>query len=65
MCDDVLADLEELYHRRVARDGAGKARRWYRVQVLSYVVRFGTERVRGSARTAGRGSSRDKRDVVS
>jgi putative ABC transport system permease protein len=50
MCDDVLADLEELYHRRAARDGAGKARRWYRAQLLSYATRFGGERVRRSFR---------------
>jgi putative ABC transport system permease protein len=46
MCDDVLADLDELYHQRVERDGVASARRWYRAQVLSYATRFGAERVR-------------------
>jgi putative ABC transport system permease protein len=50
MCDDILADLEELYRLRVARYGAPKARRWYRAQVLSYAMRFGAERVRNAFR---------------
>jgi putative ABC transport system permease protein len=44
--DDVLADLEELYRQRAARDGARRARRWYRAQVLSYATRFGIEGMR-------------------
>jgi putative ABC transport system permease protein len=46
MRDEILADLEELYHMRSARDGAASARRWYRAQVLSYAARFSGERLR-------------------
>jgi putative ABC transport system permease protein len=49
-CDDVLADLEELYVRRAARYGSRKARLWYRAQVLSYATRFGADRVRSVLR---------------
>jgi putative ABC transport system permease protein len=53
MCDDVLADLEELYHQRVERDGAATARRWYRSQVWSYAAWFGAERLRCTFRRGG------------
>jgi putative ABC transport system permease protein len=61
MCDDVLADLEELYRIRVTRDGASRARRWYRAQVLSYASRFGADRVRA---VFGRGVGSSHRDPV-
>jgi putative ABC transport system permease protein len=60
MRDDVLADLEELYVRRAAREGFAKARRWYRAQVLSYATRFGAERVR-SAFGRDSGGRRERR----
>jgi putative ABC transport system permease protein len=60
MRDDILADLEELYVRRAAREGFAKARRWYRAQVFSYATRFGAERVR-SAFGRDSGGRRERR----
>jgi putative ABC transport system permease protein len=60
MCEDVLADLDELFQQRAARHGAAHARRWYHTQVVSYATRFGMERVRSNFRrgsgAAGHGS---------
>lgn len=62
LCDEVLADLEELYQLRVARDGEARARRWYRAQVVSYATRFGADRVR---RSVGRRATRAGREPTS
>jgi putative ABC transport system permease protein len=71
ICDDVLADLQELFRHRAARHGIAQARRWYHAQVLSYATRFGVERVRGILRRgsgaagSGPGGSRGPRLGVS
>jgi predicted permease len=42
----VTVDLDEMYVRRVEREGALRARIWYRAQALSFLVRFGWQRLR-------------------
>ena len=48
--EDVVADMDEMFVRRVARDGRWRARVWYGGQTLSFGVRFGSERLRGGLR---------------
>lgn len=43
---DVAGDLEEMFHRRCASDGAGAARRWFWRQALSFSRHFIAERIR-------------------
>ncbi|HVH56496.1 MAG TPA: ABC transporter permease [Vicinamibacterales bacterium] len=43
---DTSGDLEEMFHRRMQRDGARRARAWYLQQSLSFAVRFSMERLR-------------------
>lgn len=52
MRDSTLADLEEMYSRRVERGGVPGARRWYRLQVVSFALRFGWERIRAAGARA-------------
>jgi putative ABC transport system permease protein len=48
--DTVCADLDEMFQRRAARDGLGRARIWYTKQALAFAARFAWERVRGRER---------------
>jgi predicted permease len=59
--DQIVADLDEMFARRVSRDGPRRARIWYRGQALSFGVRFYAERVRASVR--GRRSRGDIHDT--
>lgn len=47
-----MGDLEELFQRRAALDGAAPARRWYWRQSASFSTRFLAERLRERQRTA-------------
>lgn len=53
--DDVVGDLEEMFHRRAAVDGTRPARRWFWRQTLSFSRHFMAERIR--ERRAGRDMS--------
>ncbi len=46
--DSVLGDLAEGYSSRHTRHGRRAARRWYRIQALRLLLRYGWERVAGS-----------------
>ena len=43
---DTSGDLEEMFHRRMQRDGARRARAWYLRQSVSFALRFSMERLR-------------------
>jgi predicted permease len=43
--DGIIGDLDEVYHARLTRAGAGAARVWYAGQVLAISARFATERL--------------------